>query len=292
MDQLPYGTTGLAVSRLGFGAGALGDHRVAEAERLLHAAIDAGVTLFDTARSYGASEERLGRMLGARRNRLVLSTKGGYGVEGVADWTAGAIERGIDDALGRLRTDRIDIFHLHSCPLEILERGDTLAALERARDAGKIRVAAYSGEGSALAWAVAHPTFGGLQCSVSPFDQQTLRTPLPAAAARGLGLLAKRPLGNAPWRFEGPPAATDVAIYWWRMRRMELAIPAPEWPGLALRFTAFSPGVASILVGTTSLPHLRDNLAHLARGPLPAATQAELQAAFTRHDDGTWNGVI
>src|SRR4051794_28359829 len=101
-----FGKTGLSVSALGFGAGQIGSPELNEEEaaRLLHGALDLGVTFFDTARGYGLSEERIGRHLSSHRARFVLSSKGGYGVDGVPDWTAEVIARGIDDALGRLRT--------------------------------------------------------------------------------------------------------------------------------------------------------------------------------------------
>jgi len=106
------------VSRLGLGTGSLGDPAQSDAEvdRLLGTALDLGITLFDTARSYGLSEERLGRFLRGRRDGVVLSTKVGYGVDGVPDWTPECIRKGIDRALGLLQTGVIDLVHLHSCP--------------------------------------------------------------------------------------------------------------------------------------------------------------------------------
>src|SRR5689334_15526537 len=126
MEIRSFGRTGLSVPALGLGAGPLGDHRLSEsdAERLLHAALDLGVTLIDTARSYGASEERIGRALRGHRQRAVISTKVGYGVDGAADWTAEAVRRGIDDALGKLQTDWIDVVHLHSCSEEVVRAGE------------------------------------------------------------------------------------------------------------------------------------------------------------------------
>lgn len=151
MRQRPFGGTGLIVSVLGLGAGQVGQSSVTEAEAaaLLQGALDAGVTLIDTARSYGLSEERIGRQLSARREEFVLSSKGGAGVDGVADWSAAAVERSVEDALRRLRTDVIDVFHLHSCSREVLERGEVIDALERAVAAGKVRVPAYSGDNQA-----------------------------------------------------------------------------------------------------------------------------------------------
>src|SRR5439155_433564 len=106
---------------------------------------EVGITLLDTAPSYGLSEERIGRLLKGRREGFVLSTKGGYGVPGVPDWTHAAVRGSIEQALRRLCTDHIDIFHLHSCPLDVLCREDILQALAEAQARGQVRVLAYSG---------------------------------------------------------------------------------------------------------------------------------------------------
>src|SRR5580692_1349338 len=151
----PFGNTGLTVSALGLGAGHIGGSELddAAAAALLGAALDAGVTLIDTARSYGRSEARIGTFLAGRRDRVVIATKGGYGIEGVPDWTGPCIAAGVDAALATLRTDYVDVFLLHSCPLATLARGEVIDALETAVRAGKVRVMGYSGEGEALGWA-------------------------------------------------------------------------------------------------------------------------------------------
>ena len=292
------GATGLQVSALGFGAGPLGDARLpdATAEALVKSALDQGVTLFDTAPSYGASEERLGRALGARRAEAVLVTKGGYGVPGVADWTGDVIRLGIDAALRRLGTDVIDVFLLHSCDERTLRRDDILGELERAKTAGKIRASGYSGENEALAAAVASRRFDVVECSVNPFDRASLGggggwPSISHAAAAGLGVLAKRPLANAAWRHEAPPDAPDVRIYWERAKAMAVD-PAPlGWPEVALRFAAFAGGVSAALVGTTSPAHLADAVASVARGPLDATLLGRLDDAWRAHG-AAWPGVI
>ena len=293
MELRPFGTTGLTVPVLGLGAGHVGDPALDETEvgRLLNGALDLGVTLIDTARSYGLSEERIGRHLAGRRDEFVLSTKVGYGIPGHDDWTGPVIAAGVDAALGRLRTDRIDIVHLHSCPLAVLERGEVTAALQAAVAAGKVRVAAYSGDNEPLDWAVASGAFGSIETSVNLVDQRALERALPAAAARGLGVIAKRPAANAPWRFAERPAAEDVALYWARWRALGLDPGGYEWSELALRFTDYQEGVHCAIVGTSRLEHLRQNVEQVAKGPLPAATAAALRAAFRTHSAG-WEGQI
>jgi aryl-alcohol dehydrogenase-like predicted oxidoreductase len=292
MQPSPLGATGLTVSRLGLGAGHLGGLTPAAVGDLLAHAADLGLTLIDTAPGYGASEERIGEALAGQRARWVISTKGGYGVDGVADWTGEVITRGIDQALRRLRTDWLDVFHLHSCPLETLRRDDLHAALAAARAAGKIRVAAYSGENDALAAAVAMATFGSVQCSVNACDQRALHAQIPAAAARGVGVIGKRPLANAPWRWATRPVGDYAEVYWARRQQMGLAADdAPTEADTYLRFAAFAPNVSAVIVGTTQPAHLAAAAATLARGPLPADQHQAYIQAFQTHDQG-WEGQI
>ena len=280
------GTTGLRAGRIGLGAGPLGLDELDErdADRLIGTALDLGIDLVDTARSYGCSEERLGRHLEGRRDRVVLSTKVGYDVPGTTDWTGPCIEAGVDRALRVLRTDRIDIVHLHSCSLEILERGEVIVALERARAAGKVRVAAYSGDNEALAYAVACGAFGAIQCSLSLCDQAATERAVPAAREAGLGVIAKRPLANAPWRGSDSPYAERWAVL---AREVDAGELGPH--ELALRFAVFSMGADVSLIGTRSSEHLRETVQVAARGPLPDTVVTQLRAAWCRH---RWPGVI
>lgn len=293
MESRPLGASGLPVSALGLGAGAIGDAGLAEEEvaRLLHLALDLGISLIDTAPSYGASEERIGRHLAGRRDRIVLSTKVGYGVPGVADWTGESIVAGVDLALGRLRTDRLDIVHLHSCPLEVLRREDVLEGVRRMSASGKVRVAAYSGEEPALGFAIGCGLFGSVQVSVNACDQRALRRALPEAAQQGLGVIAKRTLANAPWRGQPPAGDQAAAAYAERFRRMALAPGPLEWDELFLRFALFSPGVSSCLVGTRRPENLRRLAGAAARGPLPVEERQRLLDAWDRADRG-WTGQV
>jgi aryl-alcohol dehydrogenase-like predicted oxidoreductase len=277
----PFGTTGLLVSPLGFGAGEIGDPALddREVEALLRAAIDLGVTLIDTARSYGQSEARIGRFLGPVRDRVVLSTKVGYGVDGVPEWTGECIRLGIDNALGRLATDRIDIVHLHSCPVDVLVRGDVVDALVDARRAGKIRCAAYSGDNEALDWAAASGRFDSLQLSWSMCDQRAAAV-IERARQAGLGVIAKRPLANAPWRFADRPAGHEAELYWVRWQALGIDPGELGWDELAARFAAHYPGVSAAIAGTRSLAHLRYNAERVARGALPAAVIDAIRARF------------
>jgi aryl-alcohol dehydrogenase-like predicted oxidoreductase len=284
MQQRNFGRSGLTVSALGFGAGQIGDAALEEAAvgRLLNVALDLGVTLIDTARGYGLSEARIGRHLAHRRSEFVLSTKVGYGIPGHADWTFSAIVAGIDTALQQLGTDVIDIVHLHSCPLSTLRSGEVVDALSRAREQGKILVAAYSGENAELDWALASGRFGAVECSVNLFDQRSLQQRLPAAADAGIGVIGKRSLGNAPWRFEHRPAGDYCEVYWGRMQALAYDAHGMPWDEFALRFSAHAPNVGSAIVGTASIDHLRHNVSLVERGPLPDDALAAIGARFAQ----------
>ncbi len=293
MQRRPFGNTGILVSALGFGAGHIGGPDMSEehAGTLVNRAVDRGINVIDTARGYGLSEERIGRHLSWRRHELVISTKGGYGVPGVADWTGECIVRGVEAALGRMRTDWIDVFHLHSCPLEVLQRGDVLRALEDIVHAGKVRVAAYSGEEAPLAWAIESGRLGAIEASVNLCDQRVIDGSLAAAFARGMGVIAKRPLANAPWRFPERPAGHYAEVYWERWRLMGIDPGEHTSDELALRFAVYCPGVSSAIVGTGSVANLERNVAIAERGPLPDDVVARVRQAFQRNDRG-WMGQV
>jgi aryl-alcohol dehydrogenase-like predicted oxidoreductase len=289
----PLGRSGLFVSPVGLGAGRIGGPDVSDedVDRLLGAALDTGVTLIDTARSYGASEERLGRALAGRRAGLILSTKVGYGVPGIPDWTGACVTAGVDAALARLATGWIDVIHLHSCPVEVLERGEVVEPLVRAVEAGKVRVAAYSGEGEALEWAVRSGAFGAVQCSVSLVDQGSLDGPIAEGSARGIGVLGKRALGNAPWRFPDRPPEPDVAEAWDRFAALGLPCPSGGWTAFSIRFAAHRPGVSAVLVGTASPAHLAEAVDAVRQGPLSVKDVEVARAAFERAGRG-WSGRV
>jgi len=291
IEQRPYGQTGLEVSALGLGAAQVGDPRLSEAEAasLLAATVDAGITLIDTAPSYGLSEQRIGRHLATSRNRVVLSTKLGYGVDGIEDWTGPCITAGIEKALNVLHTDRIDIAHLHSCPASTLARGEVVDALERARRDGKVRAIAYSGENDDLAFAISMQQFDGFMASLNICDQRVIDSTLPLL--NGKGFIAKRPSANHPWRFEQAPVGDYCETYWHRWKAMGLSNHGLDWGELAIRFALSIPGVASAIIGTGSLTHLLQNLVWAAEGPLDPSMAAELRAGFRGHDRD-WSGQI
>ncbi len=137
----------LLVSAVGLGCNNMGWHIDEEASRaVVHAALDAGVTHFDTAELYGEgrSEEILGRALGNRRNGSVLASKFGFAGDAHPD----GVKASLEASLQRLGTDRIDLYYLHR-PHAATPIADTLGALSDLKAQGKIREVGCSGFTSA-----------------------------------------------------------------------------------------------------------------------------------------------
>jgi aryl-alcohol dehydrogenase-like predicted oxidoreductase len=275
MEWRRLGGTDMDVSPLGFGGSEIGYEAVSQVTvtRLLHAALDAGLNVIDTAECYVDSETLIGKAIGARRRELFLFTKCGHPRGfGAGDWRPASLLKSIQRSLERLRTETVDLVQLHSCGETELRRGDAIEALETARSRGMTRYIGYSGDGAAARYAVECGRFDTLQISLSIADQEALDGALPLAGRRGLGVIAKRPLANAAWRTGTKPSSGYHHEYWRRLRELDydfLRAPLSESIATALRFTLSVDGVHTAIVGTTNPERWRQNAALLARGPLP-----------------------
>lgn len=288
-----FGHSDIIVSKMGFGAGHIGSPEMSDfdVERLLNFAADEGVNFFDTARGYGLSEERVGRLLEHRRHDLVYSTKVGYGIPGYRDWTYDCIVAGVEQALRLLRTDYIDICFLHSCPMHILQEGECTYALLRCKDEGKIRLAGYSGENEELKFAVSCGAFQAVQTSYNVFEQYHINNQLPEAIKNGIGIVGKRPLANAPWRFSSYPEHHYCAPYWKRMREMGLDMGTDELFDVAVRFSAYSRYTSTAVFGTSGLTNLNQIIQSFKNGPLPEALEKEIMERFERNVSDKWGQI-
>lgn len=208
MEQRNLGRSGLRVSLVGLGCNNFGA-RVDQAgtRAVVHKALDAGITLFDTADVYGErrSEGFLAEALGDRRKDIVLATKFGMPMDPEGRLKGGSrryIMTAVEASLTRLKTDWIDLYQYHRPdPLTPLE--ETLRALEDLVRQGKVR---YLGCSNLPAWQVVEAQWlarsGGLSGFVSCQDEYSLlargpeRDLLPAMQAHGLGLLPYYPLAS------------------------------------------------------------------------------------------------
>jgi aryl-alcohol dehydrogenase-like predicted oxidoreductase len=287
-----FGTTGLKVFPLGFGAGHIGGNEISDkdASFLLNSLLDSGINLIDTARGYGKSEERIGKFISRRRKEFLISTKVGYGIPGFNDWTYDCIIAGVDEALRLLKTDYIDIVHLHSCLMGTLHYGEVIEALNKTVEAGKVRVAAYSGENQELEFSVRSGRFGSIQTSVNITDQRGIDNILQEAKSMGMGVIAKRPLANVPWQFTEQPFGDYSEQYWLRWKKMNLDF-GMDWNEIALRFVIFTNVVDCTIVGSADIEHIKKDLDIINKGPLPKEIYYQLRTAF-KYNDNNWIGQV
>jgi aryl-alcohol dehydrogenase-like predicted oxidoreductase len=209
MTYRPLGSSGLMVSAVGLGTNAFGSRIDAEQSRaVVEAALDAGITLFDTADTYGtgASEELLGKALGSRREDVVVATKFGMDMGGAngPDWGARAsrryVRKAVEASLRRLGTSYIDLYQLHQPDL-VTPVQETLEALTELVEEGKVR---YVGCSNFAAWEVvdAHWTaashglrpFVSAQNEYSLYNRAAEEELLPALRHLGMSLIAYFPL--------------------------------------------------------------------------------------------------
>jgi aryl-alcohol dehydrogenase-like predicted oxidoreductase len=305
LPRHPFGKTGLSVTALGFGGAPIGYLPVERQQTsdVLNTLLDLGVNLIDTAASYKGSEALIGETIGRRRDEFILVSKCGSKIpeSDAPDWSAELIARTIDRSLERLRTDRLDVMLLHTCSREVLDRGEALAALTKARQAGKIRFAGYSGDNETAAFAATLEDVAVIQTSINLADQRNIDVVLPACRERGLAVMAKRPIANAGWkdRDTQPGMYKEYSrTYTERLAKMPLK-PSDiglrddndGWTEMALRFTIGQPGVSVAIIGTTNLQHVRKNVEFSSKGPLPADAIDTIRRAFTSADPGgEWRG--
>lgn len=298
MAQIDYrrlGNSGLIVSTIGLGCNNFGRQGTASegqdgTNAVIDAAIDAGVTLFDTADIYGAerglSETLMGHALRGKRDRIVLASKFGMDMGGLngPDWNARGSRRyirlAVEASLRRLQTDWIDLYQLHqpdpNTPIE-----ETLATLDDLITEGKIR---YIGHSNLAGWQVAeaeftarlhgHPRFISSQNEYSLLVRDAEDEVLPAVNAFGLGFLPFFPLYNGLFtgKFSRTGGPADSRIM---MIRRHLIDNAPwdaieryqvfcEERGVSMLAATFAwllaqPGLTSVIAGATKPEQIRQN---------------------------------
>lgn len=307
------GRSGLVVSVVGLGCNNLGRAGTASesqegTDALVHAAIDAGITLFDVADVYGArpglSEERLGVALRGRRDDVVVATKFGMPTGGAngADFDARGsrryVVRAAEASLRRLGTDWIDLYQLHTPdPLTPIE--ETLAALDDLVTAGKVR---YVGHSNLSGWQIADADhvgralgtrFVSAQNHYNLLDRRAELEVAPACEAFGLGLLPYFPLANGlltgKYR-DGAPEGSRLTMT--RQHLLDVAqgeqlraySAFAQARGLtelevAISWLATRPAVASVIAGATRPEQIRANAAAASWTPTDDDL-AELDALF------------
>lgn len=300
METRRLGKTDMHVSMIGVGGSEIGyENASAETARtLLNRALDLGINVIDTAECYHTSEELIGDAIGHRRGEFFLFTKCGHphGAESAPNWSSNSILESIQRSLRRLKTDRVDIVHLHSCSEAELRKGEAIAALQTARDRGYTRYIGYSGDSHAARYALECGAFDTLQTSVNIADQESINLTLPIAHKANVGVIAKRPIANAAWKWGHKPIDSYQHEYWERLRKLNydfLHQMDPEAAvAIALRFTLTVPGVHTAIVGTAKPDRLNQNVELLRTGPLDREHFEQIRQRWEEFAPRTWIGQI
>ncbi|WP_371402323.1 aldo/keto reductase [Kribbella sp. NBC_00662] len=296
MSDMKYrqlGDSGLTVSVVGLGCNNFGRRLDAgETDAVVNAAVDAGITLFDTADIYrgehGFSEELLGKALGARRDEVVIATKFGGDLGGVngPDWGVRGsrryIRKAVESSLQRLGTDWIDLYQLHF-PDPVTPIEETLAALSELVAEGKVR---YIGSSQFAGWQVVDADWtarsNGLEHFISAQNQYSLLERdvedelVPACEHLGIGILPFFPLasGLLTGKYKRGTTAPDGSRLATQPERLARAdfdkIEALEtfaaerdltMIDVAIGGLAAQPAVASVIAGATKPEQIAQNVA-------------------------------
>ncbi|GAA4963842.1 aryl-alcohol dehydrogenase-like predicted oxidoreductase [Nonomuraea thailandensis] len=296
MRYRTLGDSGLRTSVVGLGCNSIGASLDAARTRaLVDAAIEAGVTLFDTAESYGepagAGEELLGAALAGRRDKVVLATKfgapgrrpdDGRGEARGAPGGRSSIRRAVEGSLRRLRTDYLDLYQYH-VPDGVTPIEETLSALTELVREGKVR---YLGSSNVPGWRIAeaahvaraggHSPFVSTQTHWSLLERGAEREVVPAAVHYGVGVLPFFPLAHGLLtgkvrRGQEPPPGTRLARlpHLLTPERLERVEALAAWGGehgrsvleVAIGALAALPGCGSVIAGATGPEQIRANAA-------------------------------
>lgn len=309
------GTSGLTVSVVGLGCNNLGRaNTLTESQEatdaVVHAALDAGITLFDVADVYGRdpglSETMLGKALAGRRNDAIVATKFGLDMRGANGNDFGArgsrryIIQAAEASLRRLGTDWIDLYQYHTPdPLTPIE--ETLAALDHLVTGGKVR---YIGHSNMAGWQIAQAEYvarslGGArfistQNHYNLLDRRAELEVIPSAKALGLGVLPYFPLanglltgkyspGNAPEGSRLSHTRTHLVheADWDQLSRFSMFAAERNLTEVQVAFSwlAAQPRVASVIAGATRPEQVRENAAAVAWVPTDGE-RAELDDIF------------
>ncbi|HWJ81768.1 MAG TPA: aldo/keto reductase [Nocardioides sp.] len=309
------GSSGLVVSAVGLGCNTLGRPGAASesqegSDRVVHAALDAGITLFDTADTYGArpglSEERLGAALRGHRDRVVIATKFGMDTRGLNGPDGGArgsrsyVIRAVESSLRRLGTDWIDLYQFHT-PDPLTPIDETVAALDALVQSGKVR---YVGHSNRAGWQIAEAEFVAREMGAERFissqnqynliDRRAEHEVLPSCEAFGLGVLPYFPLANGllTGKYADGTAAEGTRLARTRKHLLEKAV-SPELKrysefaasrGLsevtvAIGWLLAQAPVASVIAGATRAEQVVANAAAASWAPR-AEDLAELDDIF------------
>jgi aryl-alcohol dehydrogenase-like predicted oxidoreductase len=269
-----------------------------DAGRLLNAVLDGGINLIDTSPDYGRSEELIGAYVGHRRDEFFLASKCGCPINAPAaapppyphDYSEQNVRADVEQSLRRLRTDRLDLVQVHMSPsTRTMAEGHTVETLTELQAEGKIRFIGMSGILPDLPDHIAMGVFDAFQIPYSAVqrDHEEL---IAEAAAKGAGTLIRGGAARGAaseeknWRNGPLTQAPGVGQRNWETSGIEDLLNEAGMSKMEfiLRFTLSHPGLSTTIVGTSSVDHLKGNIAVAEKGPLPADLYEEAQKRLPR----------
>ena len=314
MEYRRLGRTDLEASRIGFGCSRIAQASGASERRAivctLETALDRGINFFDTADSYdhGASEALLGDVFRRQRDRVILCSKAGYrswlllaldrwarlspsvvrhvmplhrtnrasraGRERRRNFEPGRLAIAIQGSLRRLRTDRVDVFYLHSPPPDVLADGRVFETLQGLKQKGWIRhygisCAERSTTQDVLA-ALRCPGISIVQVMVNPLESVDLEKIAPRAAELGVAIVGRQPFHRG--------AVLEPR----RLTKLQIDCPRRTPAQMVLRSVTQLPNVDVALVGMRSMEHLEENLGSMVGPALSAGEMTRLYSGMLK----------
>ena len=327
MEYRSFGNLGWSVSVIGFGAWAIGGDMWGPqddeaSKRALHKALDLGVNFIDTAQGYGKghSEELIGEVLSQRSEEVIVATKvppikhpwpPPDDAEGSEFYPASYINEACEKSLKRLRRDHVDIYQFHTWASSFNLNDEVLGAMERLREAGKIRAAGVSVPDTTpdnVIGALAMDRVRSVQVIYNLFDQYPTRNLFPAAERFGAGIIVRVPFdeGALTGKFTAKTTfpESDVRRHYFRGRNLTAVIDRvaeieafknrrhPEMPmaEYALRFALSHSAVHTVIPGMRNVHQVEMNVAAGDGNALDSEELAELRRFAWRKD--FWNEEV
>ena len=296
MKKRVLGKTDIAVSEIAFGGVEIGiPYGIGvnseadmlsrgEAVSLLHEALDKGINFFDTARLYGESEAIMGEAFHDRRDRLVLATKCKHfknndGQIPSYQVLKKIIESSLEESLGLLKTDYVDVFMLHQADLEILANDDVKEIFTKLKDTGKVRAIGASTYTSAETKRAIEKGWDVIQLPFNLMDQQQADN-FNFAEEKGTGIVVRSVLMKGLLSDKGRglhPALQQVEQHIGKYREL-LTDEIPEISTLATKFALSFKQVSAVLVGIDRSEYLNKALHSVDGRLLNAAELSESKA--------------
>lgn len=316
MNQRRFGKTGRMVSELGLGTWQLGTRwgdpfNQAEADRILEAAYEQGVTMIDTADVYngGNSEKAIGAMLRRHPGHFYVTSKCGRRLNPhTADmYTPEAVTGFVEDSLTRLGLERLDLMLLHCPPTPVYQRDDIFAALDKLKKAGKLADYGVSIEKVAEGMAAMEYDIAAMEVIFNMFRMKPLDELFPAAQARDVAVIARVPLASGlltgrytadttfgardhrTYNREGASfdkgetfSGVDYALGLQAAEELKQLFGTQDLIPYALRWILMHDAVSVVIPGASRVQQLQDNVR--AAASIPALTPEQMEGVKAIYD--------